>query len=273
MLPSLNSEYPISPAQTEEFQKNGHIFLPHVCSPEEIAEYAPVITKIAAHFAGKQKPMEERDTFGKAFTLVGGIWFRDEDMERFTTAHRFAKIAADLMGVDGIRLYHDVAINKEAGGGYTPWHQDQYYWPMNTPHTVTMWMPLVDISVEMGALTFASGSHKEGYLGDQHISDTSHEYFDQLVVERGFPTVRREMKAGDATFHAGWTLHSAPGNQSDRARQVITVVFYADGCFTYNPMGNPHREGDFAAYMPGVQPGELAVSPLNPLLYSREKSR
>jgi hypothetical protein len=53
-------------------------------------------------------------------------------------------------------------------------------------------------------------------------------------------------------------------------RQVITVVYYADGTFTFPEMGNPHRESDFRAYMPGVKAGELAVSPINPLLYRRE---
>ena len=35
--------------------------------------------------------------------------------ERFTLARRFAKIAADLMGVEGVRIYHDQALFKEPG--------------------------------------------------------------------------------------------------------------------------------------------------------------
>jgi hypothetical protein len=50
---------------------------------------------------------------------------------------------------------------------------------------------------------------------------------------------------------------------------VITVVYYADGTRTFPEMGNPHREADFRAFMPGVRPGESAVSPLNPVLYRR----
>ena len=58
---------------------------------------------------------------------------------------RFAGVAAALLGVDGVRLYHDQALFKEPGGGPTPWHQDQVYWPLATDRTITMWMPLVDL--------------------------------------------------------------------------------------------------------------------------------
>jgi hypothetical protein len=40
-------------------------------------------------------------------------------------SRRLAGIAAQLMGVDSVRLYHDQALFKESGGGRTPWHCDQ----------------------------------------------------------------------------------------------------------------------------------------------------
>nr|WP_280521304.1 phytanoyl-CoA dioxygenase family protein [Paenibacillus mangrovi] len=63
----------------------------------------------------------------------------------------------------------DQALFKEPGGGHTPWHQDQNYWPVATNHTVTMWMPLVPISEEVGSMTFVSGEHKRGFLNRQLI--------------------------------------------------------------------------------------------------------
>jgi ectoine hydroxylase-related dioxygenase (phytanoyl-CoA dioxygenase family) len=183
-LPDLSSNYPLTEEQITRFQRDGHALLRGVCSPEEVAAYRPVITEAVARFRRQPRPLEERDTIGKAFLLVGGIWNRDERMARFTLARRFAKIAADLMGVEGVRLYHDVAVDKEPGGGYTPWHQDSYYWPMDTLKTVTMWMPLVDITREMGAISFASGSYHAGDLGDEAISDYSHAYFEKIITPR-----------------------------------------------------------------------------------------
>jgi len=54
-------------------------------------------------------------------------------------------------------------------------HQDQNYWPFDNEHTVTMWMPLVDLPAEVGGMRFASGSQTAGYLGDLPISDYSEE--------------------------------------------------------------------------------------------------
>ena len=75
------------------------------------------------------------------------------------------------------------------------------------------------------------------------------------------------MAAGDATFHAGWTLHCAPPNTSGTSREVITVVYFADGARTWADAGNPHRKWDWDHFMPGVGPGELAASPLNPKVW------
>lgn len=269
--PPLDDAYALTPQQIANYRENSHVFLPDVCRREEVAQFEPVITHASQRFSSEARPLEERDDFGKAFTLVGGLWNRDEEVARFTLARRFARIAAELMGVEGVRLYHDVSINKEVGGGYTPWHQDAYYWPMDTPHTITMWMPLVDITHEMGGLNFAGGSHRSGYLGEG-ISDDSQAFYDEVIAQLGFPVVSHALqqgglKAGDATFHNGWTLHSAPPNNSDRARQAMTVVYFADGVRTYADMGNSHREHDFKTYMPGVVAGELAASSLNPVLY------
>ena len=76
-----------------------------------------------------------------------------------------------------------------------------------------MWMPLVDIDVDMGMLTFASGSYKEGAVFDFEISDESETAFDNYVKEHKFEISRaKTMKAGDATWHRGFTMHQAPGN-------------------------------------------------------------
>lgn len=267
-LPSLSGDYPLSDAQAADFQRQGHILLRGVCSPDEVNAYRHVISEATYRYNTETRPLEKRDTYGKAFLQITNLWTRDEAVRRYVLARRFAKIAADLMHVDAVRLYHDQALYKEGGGGHTPWHQDQFYWPLKTEgiQAVTMWMPLVDVPVEMGALTFASGSHTEGFLGHLEISDKSHEEFEQVVKTKGYAVHNEAMRAGDATFHAGWLLHSAPGNSSAQTREVMTVIYYADGVRTFAP-DNSYREDDLRTWLPGVQAGELAASELNPVVF------
>ncbi|HEV2473469.1 MAG TPA: phytanoyl-CoA dioxygenase family protein, partial [Chthonomonadales bacterium] len=199
---------------------------------------------------------------------IGFLALKDEAARQFVLSPRFGAIAAQLMEVDAVRLYHDQALIKEAGGGHTPWHQDQYYWPLDTDNTITMWMALVDVTLEMGPIRFASGSHRDGYMGHVAISDESHERYEAQVQERGYPVVCRSLKAGDATFHSGWTLHAAGENRGGTDREVMTVIYYEDGVRIMNPPDNDARWTDLKYCLPGVQPGEPAVSEINPVVWT-----
>lgn len=267
-LPDLDDAYALPSGVVDAYGRDGHALLRQVASATEVAAFRPAIEACVARQARDALPLEERDSYHRAFLQVANLWEDDPVVARFTRARRFARIAAELMGVDGVRLYHDQALFKEAGGGGTPWHQDQYYWPLASDNCVTMWLPLVDVPESMGVLTFASGSHREGCYLSQEISPESDEALGRLIQERGFPVARQALAVGDATFHSGWTIHMAPPNHTDRVRAVMTVIYVADGMRVCEP-DNPHRPADLARFLPGLKPGDVAASPLNPLLYRR----
>jgi len=266
-LPDLSSDYAVPEHRVAEFEREGHTVLRGVCAKEEIAAYRPVIEAATQKHSTETRPIEARDTYSRAFLQVTNLWVHDESVRRFVTARRFARIAAELLGVEGVRLYHDQALFKEAGGGHTPWHEDQFYWPFDSDRTITMWMPLVDVPAEIGTMTFAAGTHKLGYLGRFGISDESDAAFQALVEERGIALrTHGEAAAGDATFHAGWTLHRADANPTGNVRSVMTVIYFADGLRAAQP-DHGFRWHDLRTWLPGVEPGEPAASPLNPRLY------
>lgn len=265
-LPSLSEQKRIEATQIASFRKDGHTLIKNVLNSEEVAAYRQVINEAAYKYNTEKRKLEERDTYGKAFLQIMNLWQVDEAVKKFTLAKRFAKIAADLLGVSNVRIYHDQALYKEPGGGFTPWHQDQYYWPLDTSNTITMWMPLIDITEDMGMLTFASGSHIEGSVKNVAISDESEAALNAHIANKGYPITRAQtMNAGDATWHYGWTLHTAPGNNSAITREVITIIYFADGAHVTNPI-NEHQENDRKTWLLGLQPGQLAASELNPAL-------
>ncbi|RQP17993.1 MAG: phytanoyl-CoA dioxygenase family protein [Parapedobacter sp.] len=266
-LPDLNDRYEISDAQVWEFGQNGHIQTLNLLNEEKVTAYRRVISEAVDRFNKETRNLAERDTYGRAFLQIMNLWRVDEGVKKFVLAKRFAHVAAALLDVENVRLYHDQALFKEAGGGPTPWHQDQNYWPLATRKTVTMWMPLVDIpNPEMGMLTFASGSHREGAVSDLVISDESEDAFEQYVRQHRFPLVRpAALKAGDATWHNGFTIHNAPGNHSDRMREVMTIIYYADGTRIATPQ-HQFQENDLKTWLGNKTPGSLADSDLNPLL-------
>jgi ectoine hydroxylase-related dioxygenase (phytanoyl-CoA dioxygenase family) len=210
--------------------------------------------------------MKDRDTYGRAFLQIFNLWRDSELMRQFVLAKRFGKVAAQLMGVEHVRIYHDQALFKEAGGGHTPWHQDQFYWPLDTEHTITMWMPLVDLSQEMGIMQFVSGSHERGPILSKEISDASEEFFAEYVSSNNLSVAtKKSVRAGDATFHGGWTLHNAPANQTPVMREVMTIIYYADKTRIAVP-DSSYRENDLRQWLGGKQPGEYADSEMNPVV-------
>lgn len=266
-LPPLTSEYPLSQDAVDSYRRDGHLILRGVAAPAEIKGYRDAIVSTTFGQAGDLKPMAERDTYGKAFIQVMNLWRTDPRVAQFVLAPRFAQIAAKLIGCERVRLYHDQALFKEPGGGHTPWHQDGYYWPLDASKTVTMWMPLVDISETMGSMTFASASHLHGFVPiPEGISDASEEFFDDFVAEKGYKlSTAGAMTAGDATFHSGITIHRAPGNSTDRVREVMTIIYFADGEHVREPK-NANQEADRQSWFAGLPAGQLAASELNPLL-------
>jgi ectoine hydroxylase-related dioxygenase (phytanoyl-CoA dioxygenase family) len=267
--PRLDDEVDVDPACIDEFAAKGHTVVRGLASPEEVEAYRPLIHEATMTHAFDKRPLEERDTYGKAFLQAANLWRRDELVRRFTLSRRFARVAAELLGVDGVRLYHDQALFKEAGGGRTPWHQDQHYWPLDTDKTITMWMPLVDVPPSIGTMTFVSGSHRLGYLGEYSISDESDAAFERMIADRSLSLeTHGPAAAGDATFHAGWMLHSAPPNPTGTLRAVMTIIFFADGTRVSEPTG-PAQEFDLKVWLRGLAPGDLAAGEHNPLLWSR----
>jgi ectoine hydroxylase-related dioxygenase (phytanoyl-CoA dioxygenase family) len=266
--PDFSSIYPVSREQSAEYQRDGHIFLKSIAAQAELDLYRPLITEIVDAVARARDTQGRISNYSGMFTQVTNVWRKSDTVKRFIFAARFAGIAADLMGVKGVRLYHDQALIKEPGGKQTPWHQDYYYWPLDTEHAITMWMPLVDVSRGMGSMSFVKGSHRNSAFEQLPISDTSQEYFERVIREQKSQVCSYSLRPGDATFHSGRTLHSAHANASDRRREVITIIYYADGTRILEP-DNEHRKVDLEVFHPGQKPGELAASELNPLLFSR----
>jgi ectoine hydroxylase-related dioxygenase (phytanoyl-CoA dioxygenase family) len=263
----LETDYALDQAGVIHFAEHGFVKLKNVLSPETIAAYEPEITGKVIELNTQHLPLEERDTYGKAFLQVTNLWQHSELVLELASSPRLARIAAQLLGVRSGRLYHDQALYKEAGGGVTPWHADQYYWPFATDRCVTVWIPLQETPTEMGPLAFASGSHKFEHGRDLPISDESEHVLQEALASQSFRDVAEPFELGEASYHLGWTFHHAAANNTATPRRVMTVI-YVDADVEIAPPVNTNQESDLANWMPGNVPGELVSSPLNPILYS-----
>ena len=265
----IDSEYKLSPEQIARFQKDGYIKLKNVLSAEVLDYYGKEITRLVLEQSKDATPLEKRTTYGKAFLQIMNIWTKSDTVKEFVFGKRLARIASDLLQTQGVRMYHDQALYKEAGGGYTPWHVDQFYWPLATEKTVTAWIPLHAVPLEHGPLMFSVGSQKIKVGRDLEISEDSEKKIDQQLKLSNLPVDETPFDLGEVSFHLGFTFHRAGPNTLPYAREVMTII-YMDRDMKLAEPKNQNQKNDWDGWCPGAKIGEIINSPLNPVLYSRE---
>jgi len=262
----MESRYPVGPETVRRFDEQGFVRLPDVLSRQAVERFEPEITTKVIELNTMHLPMAERSTYQKAFLQVGNLWRHSGLVRELVFSNRLARLAAELMGVEGVRLYHDQALYKETGGGITPWHADQYYWPLSSDRCCTAWIPLQATPVEMGALSFAVGSHRFEVGRDLEISDTSEREVQAALAAQRFAVAQEPYDVGDVSFHQGWTFHRAGRNGSQTPRRVMTVI-YLDADLALAEPVNANQEDAVRRYLPGIAPGEVPDTPTTPVLY------
>ena len=263
---SIDLSYQLTNVQIEFYQQYRYIKLKQVFDEATISFFNDAISKRVDFMNKEIKPLEERSTYGKAFLQSFNLWKEDEVVKEFVFSKRLAQIACDLMQVKGVRIYHDQALFKEGGGGITPWHADQYYWPLETDKTVTAWIPLQNTPLELGPLEFSSGSHQIVEGRDLEISDESEAAIQQRLRVTDFKHVVEAFDMGEVSFHSGWVFHRAGANTTEQMRKVMTVIYMDKEMILKNP-DNKNQINDWNTWCPGAKVGKVIDTPLNPIIF------
>lgn len=260
------THFPVSKAEVEHFNTQGYVKIKNVFSAEQLSAFEEVLDQIVAQEKEQLPPLEERDTYGKAFIQLGNLWEQEQRIKDFVFSKPLAHIAQQLMEVDSVRMYHDQALYKEADGGITPWHCDQQYWPLESNKTVTAWIPLTEIPIAMGPLEFSAGSQQLLEGRQLEIGDESEEKIGKLLRLTDFEQHVSPYALGEVSFHSGWVFHRAGANTSSMMRKVMTVI-YMDGAMKLKQPENKNQERDWHRWCPGAEIGKVIDTPINPILY------
>ena len=264
----LESTYQLNSKQIEFFRTNNFIKLKNVLNKEIIEKYNLIISNKVNELNEVNSPIKSRDTYGKAFLQLFNLWKTSEQIKEFVFSKRLAKIAADLLTVDGVRMYHDQALFKEVGGGITPWHADQYYWPLATEKTITAWIPLQKTPIKMGPLEFSAGSQKIIEGRNLSISDESERTIGNHLKINDFDHIIEPFDVGEVSFHSGWIFHRAGANTTNKMRKVMTIIYMDKNMRLKKPI-NEGQQNDWITWCPGAIIDEIIDTPLNPILYSK----
>ncbi|MEK6781228.1 MAG: phytanoyl-CoA dioxygenase family protein [Bacteroidota bacterium] len=268
LLQILDEPFQITDQQISFFEENGFVKIKNVLPSDTIQYMNEIISAEVKRLNTQHLPIEQRDTYGKAFLQIMNIWTKSDPVKEIVFSRRLAKMATDLMRVNGVRMYHDQALFKEPGGGHTPWHADQYYWPLSSDKTVTVWIPLQDTKLELGPLEFSAKSQQLQEGRNLKISDESEKEIQRKLTLNDFQQVIEPFDVGEVSFHAGWVFHRAGPNKTDKMRRVMTIIYMDNDMRLTKPI-NDNQVADWETWCPGAEIGEVINTPLNPILYEK----
>ena len=215
------------------FDENGYVFLPGFLNKEEV----DLINNKFDQFIKERVPgLPSRHVFYEVSNDPGtlkqlqDLHTYDPFFSKMLFEGRFKRIAEILLNDTAVGKNLEY-FNKPARiGKPTPAHQDNYYFMLNPPLAVTMWMALEDADAENGCVRYIKGSHLKGMrphgktetLGfSQGISDYG-EREDLKNEEIAFPA-----KPGDLLIHHSMTIHRADGNKSNsRSRKAVGFIYF-----------------------------------------------
>ena len=264
VLSELNEPYDLTNDQIKFFKKNGFIKLKKVFSPGTVLKLrAKLISLLKYHFqVDPDKEANDR------FLSLEMIWLNNSLLRAYVLSPRLGQISANLLEVPAVRLYHDNVLAKQSGCGRTPWHFDDHHFPLDTNDVVTAWVPAQPTPIEMGPLSFAYPLDVHKLVNSVSFEKTGTGYDREItnIFSKNKVSIdETPFELGEVSFHHNLSFHTASHNRTNLSRVVLANTYYRDGARVVN---SPTMvSGDWQKFMPNVNPGDIAASPLNPICW------
>ena len=249
----------------EKFRRDGFVVVPDLLTEEELEKFGAAVDRAVRDRArNDHRRLEEKSPYEQSFTQCMNLWEDHPEVLPLTFHPKISEVATILIGVPALRLWHDQALYKDAGGRYTEPHQDQPYWPMDETDTLTAWIPFDGSTHETGCMGYVPGSHLVGLRKFVNIftADERVKILEEPEIS-GVPPVYVEVPRGAVAFHHGLTVHLAKPNRSNRTRRVHTMIYFRDGATRTKPYLHPSVD------RAGIKVGEAIDSDLTPMVWPR----
>jgi len=234
----------ISPAQVQDFHRDGYVLMRGLFDAEE--------TALLRRAAKEDKQLDDK-AFGRDDGEGGrvrlSLWNHPGSgiYGMIARCRRMVDTATALL--DGeVYHYHSKMIMKDArvGGAWT-WHQDYGYWYQNGvlfPLMCSAFVAVDPATRENGCLQVIPGSHLMGRIehqltGDQAGADI--ERVNELLKQT--PQHYCEMEPGDTVFFHCNLLHRSDRNNSEHPRWSMICCYNA-------ARNNPYKESHHPRYTP-----------------------
>lgn len=199
------------------------------------------------------------------------VWDRVKEYRDFIFTSPAAAVAAQLMGAQTVRLFHEHVLVKEPGTTVaTPWHQDMPYYCLEGSQTCSLWVALDEVSRDV-AVEYVAGSHRWGrqfrpdrFDGTALTEGDMREGVPDIEANRPAYDIRGwDMAPGDAIAFDYSTIHGAPANlNAERRRRAFSLRLVGEDAVY-------QEKGTHSPPFPdiGLRPGDALAGDQFPVLW------
>jgi len=260
-----------------QYRRDGFLVIEDFLSPQELDFWRTALDEAVAKRKGNKMP-DRKEVYGKGddadksyydnvFDQLINLWQDNDKIKQVMLDERLGKMAAQLSGADGIRIWHDQALVKKPWANPTSWHLDTPYWSFSDRRALSIWVALDDATLKTGCLFFIPGSYQQTTFDNPGIGKNMGAIFATYPEFRGSKAIAAPMKAGSCSFHNGLTIHGAHPNMTPGYRRAMTCAYMPDGNI-FNGIQNILSDEEVA----NLHVGDLLNNDSqNPLIYSQEK--
>lgn len=200
-----------------ELEERGYVVLPFL-EPDEVAALVDGYDRLARELGGSSAPGDYNDTFAEFSIIHSRPEFRRRSFDLITSV---LGPVADRHLVDHRPLIANF-VNKPAGTGVVPTHQNFSVVDEARFRSVSVWVALVDCVVDNGAMSMLDGSHRalrgrRGMWAYQAFGGIGQDELDPLLRSV-------EVPAGHAVILDDALVHYSPPNRTDERRLAIQFV-------------------------------------------------
>lgn len=175
--------------QIEFYGQNGFLVIDEFLVDTELASWRQAVDEAVAQRVGRNGTYHhqrgEDDYYKNVFVQCVNLWQTSEKIKQLLLDPQLGRLAADLAGVKGIRLYHDHALVKQAWANPTNFHVDNPYDPFYSHQAIMLWITQL---FRMAACIFCPAPIRPVSLRLAETSD------------------RWELANCSANIHSGWRL-------------------------------------------------------------------
>ena len=230
MLPGPALEPPsVSARQVADFHREGFVVVERVTTRDEVEHIARLLARLYGRYRHFIRVRRAHDLAGGSDDGIPQILEINRTLElepalRSTLAFARCRALAETLLGKTVEYRFDHAIYKPPfNNAATAWHQDGAYSLEPGLVTTHFWIPLQDVTVEMGCMHFIPGSHLRGLLPHRLRPGCSHALEVPDVDPR--EAVACPLRAGDATVHVPRTLHYTGPNLTPWPRIAWSLEF------------------------------------------------